>query len=83
MSEILYPTKFVIEPIFLQKERVGIVGRNGSGKTTLLRILTGKVQPDSGTVDIGITVKIGYFSQENEALDESKRVILRFYVSTL
>jgi ABC transport system ATP-binding/permease protein len=75
MSEILYPTKFVIEPIFLQKERVGIVGRNGSGKTTLLRILTGKVQPDSGTVDIGITVKIGYFSQENEALDESKRVI--------
>ena len=61
--------------IFLQKERVGIVGRNGCGKTTLLRILTGKVQPDSGNIDIGVTVKIGYFSQENEALDENKRVI--------
>ena len=61
--------------IFLQKERVGIVGHNGCGKTTLLRILTGKVQPDSGNVEIGITVKIGYFSQENEALNENQRVI--------
>lgn len=61
--------------IFLQKERVGIIGRNGCGKTTLLRILTGKIQPDSGSVEIGTTVKIGYFSQENEALDEKKRVI--------
>ncbi len=61
--------------IFLQKERVGIVGRNGCGKTTLLRILTGIVPPDSGSVEIGTTVKIGYFSQENEALNEYQRVI--------
>ena len=61
--------------IFLQKERIGIVGHNGCGKTTLLKILTEHLKPDSGRVDIGITVKIGYFSQENEALDENSRVI--------
>lgn len=49
---------------FLKNDRVGIVGRNGCGKTTLLRILTGTETPDSGTIEIGQTVKIGYYAQE-------------------
>lgn len=61
--------------IFLKNDRVGIIGPNGSGKSTLMKIITGWVQPDSGTVQIGQTVKLGYFSQENEAMDESLRVI--------
>jgi len=55
--------------------RIGIIGNNGTGKTTLFRILNGEVTPDQGTVEIGETVKIGYFSQENEGLDNSKRII--------
>ena len=61
--------------IFLKSDRVGIIGPNGSGKSTLMKIIVGWVQPDSGTVEIGQTVKIGYFSQENEAMDESLKVI--------
>ncbi len=59
----------------LRNDRIGIVGNNGCGKTTLLRIIMGQVQPDAGEVEIGETVKIGYFSQESEAMDESLRVI--------
>ncbi len=59
----------------LPDDRIGIVGKNGAGKSTLLNILTGKLKPDSGTLDVGTTVKIGYFSQESEALDESMRAI--------
>jgi len=54
--------------------RIGIIGRNGIGKTTLLKLMTGLTQPTSGTVEIGETVKIGYFSQENENLPHNKRV---------
>lgn len=60
---------------FLRNDRVGIIGPNGCGKSTLMNIITGNVNPDSGIVTIGQTVKIGYFSQENEAMDESLRVI--------
>ena len=61
--------------IFLKNDRIGIVGGNGCGKSTLLKILNGAVEPDTGEVQIGQTVKIGYFSQENEYMDESLRVI--------
>ncbi len=60
--------------IFLADDRIGIVGENGCGKSTLLKIITGAITPDAGTMDIGQTVKIGYFSQENEYLPEDMRV---------
>lgn len=59
----------------LRNDRIGIVGSNGSGKSTLLKIICGITEQDSGYVDIGETVKIGYFSQESEAMDLSMRVI--------
>lgn len=61
--------------VVLKTDRVGIIGPNGSGKSTLLNILAGRLSPDAGTVDCGQTVKIGYFSQENNELDERLRVI--------
>lgn len=56
-------------------ERIGIVGRNGSGKTTLLNLLAGRLAPDAGTIETGDTVKIGYYTQEQQEMDESLRVI--------
>ncbi len=59
----------------LRDDRVGIVGLNGSGKSTLLNIIAGRLTADGGTVEIGQTVKIGYFSQESSDMDEALRVI--------
>ena len=57
------------------KDRIGIVGDNGVGKSTLLNLIAGKLQPQTGQLIIGETVRVAYFSQQIEGLDESKRVI--------
>lgn len=61
--------------VLLRNDRVGIIGPNGCGKSTLLNMIMGSVAPDSGQIEKGDTVKIGYFSQENQALNEDARVI--------
>ena len=58
----------------LRGDRIGIVGRNGAGKSTLLHLIAGELAPDSGTVEVGATVKIGHFSQEGRELDLNQRV---------
>lgn len=57
------------------KDRIGIIGDNGVGKSTLLNLIAGKLQPQAGQLIIGDTVRVAYFSQQIEGLDESKRVI--------
>lgn len=61
--------------IMLPKDRIGIIGRNGSGKTTLLQLLAGRMQPDEGRIEIGQTVKLAYYTQESQDMDEQMRVI--------
>lgn len=61
--------------IVLRDERIGIIGPNGCGKSTLIKIINGIVAPDSGSVEIGDTIKIGYFAQENQYMEEGQRVI--------
>lgn len=61
--------------IFGPDERIGIIGKNGRGKSTLLNLIAGKIRPDSGSIVIGNTVKIGYFSQESEDMDLNLRAI--------
>ncbi|MBS8025231.1 ABC-F family ATP-binding cassette domain-containing protein [Streptococcus suis] len=73
-----YPDKPILMDFNLliqNKDRIGIVGDNGKGKSTLLNLIAGDLQADSGKVDIGETIRIGYFSQTIKGLDESKRVI--------
>ncbi|HEP1807947.1 TPA: ABC-F family ATP-binding cassette domain-containing protein [Streptococcus suis] len=73
-----YPDKPILKDFNLliqNKDRIGIVGDNGKGKSTLLNLIAGDLQADSGRVDIGETIRIGYFSQTIKGLDESKRVI--------
>ncbi|MDF2923409.1 MAG: yfmR [Paenibacillaceae bacterium] len=55
--------------------RIGIIGPNGSGKTTLLKLLSGQAEPDSGLIETGVTVRMAYYTQENEELDPNKRVL--------
>ncbi|MCI9636369.1 MAG: ABC-F family ATP-binding cassette domain-containing protein [Hungatella sp.] len=61
--------------IFLKDDRIGIIGPNGSGKSTLMKMIAGWTEPDDGVINMGQTVKLGYFSQENEAMNESLKVI--------
>ncbi len=64
--------------IFLKNDRIGIIGPNGAGKSTLLKLIMGQHTPDSGSIEIGPTVKIGYFAQEiklGEDMDPNQRVI--------
>lgn len=61
--------------IFLQQERIGIVGPNGCGKSTLLKLLVGELEPDAGRVEYGTTVKFGYFAQNCEFINPERRVI--------
>ena len=60
---------------FLRNDRIGIIGKNGVGKSTLMKVILGEITPDSGTVEIGQTVRIAYFRQENEELNDEERVI--------
>ncbi|MGD9474667.1 MAG: ABC-F family ATP-binding cassette domain-containing protein [Eubacteriaceae bacterium] len=58
-----------------QGERIGIIGNNGLGKSSLLNLITGRIKPDQGQIDIGETVRIGYFSQESETMDQNLKAI--------
>ncbi|HOV27687.1 MAG TPA: ABC-F family ATP-binding cassette domain-containing protein [Pseudobacteroides sp.] len=61
--------------ILKRDDRIGIIGPNGMGKTTLVKMIANRLKPDSGNIEYGETVKIGFFSQENEEMDHSLRVI--------
>lgn len=61
--------------IVLKNQRLGIIGPNGCGKSTLMKMIAGQVIPDSGNIEIGETIKIGYFAQEEQEMDPSQRVI--------
>ncbi len=64
-----------LELRLLRNDRIGIVGPNGCGKSTLLNLISGRLQPDDGEVSVGETVKIGFFTQENEGMKEDLRVL--------
>lgn len=61
--------------IFLKNQKVGIIGPNGCGKSTLIKMLAGLIEPDSGAIETGETVRIGYFAQEEQPMDDRQRVI--------
>ena len=61
--------------IFLRNQKVGIIGPNGCGKSTLMKMLVGQVAPDSGVIEIGETIRMGYFAQDEKEMDDRQRVI--------
>lgn len=61
--------------LVMKHDRIGIIGNNGCGKSTLLKMIVGQIQPDSGSIVIGETVRIGYFAQESTHMDAAMRVI--------
>lgn len=61
--------------IVLRNQRLGIIGPNGCGKSTILKMIAGVLKPDAGEIEIGETIKIGYFAQEEQEMDDSQRVI--------
>lgn len=62
----------------LRDDRIGIIGSNGAGKSTLLKIMSGRLMPDEGKVSVGETVKIGYFSQENDHMENSNLRVIEY-----
>ncbi|MEQ9229618.1 MAG: ABC-F family ATP-binding cassette domain-containing protein, partial [Cyclobacteriaceae bacterium] len=61
--------------VFKRGERVGIIGKNGVGKSTFLNLLTGTLKPDSGEMDLGLTTKMGYYTQDEAIFDPNKKVL--------
>jgi ATP-binding cassette subfamily F protein uup len=70
-QRLLEGFSYIVKP----GDRIGVIGPNGAGKTTLLEIITGRVAPDTGFLEVGQTVRFGYYDQENRALNEEQRVI--------
>ena len=73
--------------ILLKNQKLGIIGPNGCGKSTLMKMMAGLIQPDEGSVEVGETIKIGYFAQEEQEMDDNQRVIdyvkdIAEYIST-
>lgn len=73
-----YGEKKILEDysyIVLKNQRLGIIGPNGCGKSTFMKMIAGQAEPDSGRIELGETIKIGYFAQEEQHMDDSRRVI--------
>ncbi|PEZ02144.1 multidrug ABC transporter ATP-binding protein [Bacillus sp. AFS018417] len=68
---VLHDFQYIVKP----GDRIGIIGANGSGKSSLLNMLAGKITPDSGEIEVGQTVKIAYYTQENEDMNLNQRMI--------
>ncbi|HDX9577108.1 TPA: ABC-F family ATP-binding cassette domain-containing protein [Bacillus pseudomycoides] len=68
---VLHNFRYIVKPV----DRIGIIGANGSGKSSLLNMLAGKITPDSGVIEVGQTVKIAYYTQENEDMNLNQRMI--------